>query len=250
MNSPTRTRGQRTVHMSTVAAAAGMVVLTVGPAWAHVEVTPVEAPESSTQELVFGFHHGCGGLATTGLDIQMPPGVTVISAGGPDGWESIVTHDPDAGTVVTWSGPAVPDGQEAEFPLEVTLPVGAGTALYFPTVQRCGSDAENRWIEVPGDGQTTDDLEEPAPAVLLVANPDATTTTPPPTTTTTSTTATTTVPVETTTSAPASTTTEMPATTTTEAVGAGGGGAAPVAIALGVAAVAAAVLVVIRRRNL
>ena len=151
-------------------------VLIAAPALAHVEVSPTELPESSEQELLFSYQHGCDGLATDGLEVLLPEGVEVNSIGGPEGWQSTI-EETDDGQVIVWSGPAVPDGVEAEYPVELDLPAGAGTTLYFPTIQRCGPDNQVRWIEIPAEGQDPEELAEPAPAVLLVDNPDATTTT-------------------------------------------------------------------------
>ena len=228
------------------------VVLIASPALAHVEVSPTELPESSSQELVFSYHHGCEGLATDALEVLLPEGVEVTSIGGPEGWQSTIEETED-GQVIVWSGPAVPDGVEAEYPVELKLPAGAGATLYFPTIQGCGPDNEVRWIEIPAEGQDPEELAEPAPAVLLVDNPDATTTTTEATTTTTEATTTTTEATTTTfettpTSAPdttgssaasttaAATTTLSPSTT---AAATEGGGTLPVALAVGGAAVVA-----------
>jgi uncharacterized protein YcnI len=234
-------------------------VLIAAPALAHVEVSPTELPESSEQELLFSYQHGCDGLATDGLEVLLPEGVEVNSIGGPEGWQSTI-EETDDGQVIVWSGPAVPDGVEAEYPVELDLPAGAGTTLYFPTIQRCGPDNQVRWTEIPAEGQDPEELAEPAPAVLLVDNPDATTTTTGTATTTEATTSTT----ETTTSAEATSTSKEPPTTAapdttapaasttvvapattspsppTTAASSDGGGALPVALAVGGAAVVAA----------
>ncbi len=235
-------------------------VLIAAPALAHVEVSPTELPESSEQELLFSYQHGCDGLATDGLDVLLPEGVEVTSIGGPEGWQSTI-EETDDGQVIVWSGPAVPDGVEAEYPVELDLPAGAGTTLYFPTIQRCGPDNQIRWTEIPAEGQDPEELAEPAPAVLLVDNPDATTSTAAETATTTEATTTTT---ETTTSAEATSTSSEPTTTAapdttapaasttvvaaattspsppTTAASSNSGGALPVALAVGGAAVVAA----------
>ena len=137
------------------------VVLIASPALAHVEVSPTELPESSSQELVFSYHHGCEGLATDALEVLLPEGVEVTSMGGPEGWQSTIEETED-GQVILWSGPAVPDGVEAEYPVELNLPAGTGATLYFPTIQGCGPDNEIRWIEIPAEGQDPEELAEPA----------------------------------------------------------------------------------------
>jgi periplasmic copper chaperone A len=234
---------------------AGLVLL-AAPAQAHVEVSPTELPEASSQELVFSYHHGCDGLATDGLEILLPEGVEATSMGGPEGWQSTI-EERDAGQVMVWSGPEMPDGVEAEHPVELDLPAGAGTTLYFPTIQRCGPDNQVRWVEIPAEGQDPGELAEPAPAVLLVDNPDATTSSAAETTTTMTTTAETTTTAEATTTTTATATTAAPDTTapstgstasattnppspSTTTAEPEGGGTLPVALAVGGAAVVAA----------
>ena len=243
-------------------------VLLAAPAQAHVEVSPTELPEASSQELLFSYHHGCDGLATDGLEILLPEGVEATSLGGPAGWQSTI-EERDAGQVMVWSGPEVPDGVEAEYPVELDLPAGAGTTLYFPTIQRCGPDDQVRWVEIPAEGQDPGELAEPAPAVLLVDNPDATTSTAAETTTTATTTTaeTTTIAEATTTTTAAMATTAAPDTTapstgstasattippspSTTTAEPEGGGTLPVALAAGGAAVVAAgAYALARRRN-
>ena len=58
--------------------------------------------------------------------------------------------------------------------MSVKLPVGEeGESVYFPTVQSC-EKGQNRWIQIPAEGESADDLEEPAPAVVLTPRRAAT----------------------------------------------------------------------------
>lgn len=50
--------------------------------------------------------------------------------------------------------------------MSLRLPDTPGETLYFPAVQECEQGAE-RWIEVPADGRSEDDLDHPAPRILL-----------------------------------------------------------------------------------
>lgn len=70
---------------------------------------------------------------------------------------------------VIWSGGSLPDDEYDEFILRGTLTEGlpVGTTLYLPIVQECGDGAE-RWIEVPAEGASSDDLEMPAPGIKLL----------------------------------------------------------------------------------
>ncbi len=164
--------------------ASAVLFAVAAPAGAHVEIDPPEAVAGSTTTLTFAFHHGGeGGSATTGLDVQLPAGVTVVDVPEVAGWTSSV--DEEAG-VVRWRGGSVPDGTEGRFPLVVELPEATGELL-FPTVQITES-GELAWI---GDDEGDSESANPAPRVTVVAEAagattttaDSTTTTEPPPTT-------------------------------------------------------------------
>ena len=144
-----------------LALVAGLLLLLAGPASAHVEVGPDTAVAGSTTTLTFSFHHGKDGAATTALQVQLPDGASVVSVPAVAGWTSSVTDG-----VVSWTGGRVPDGTEAEFPIEVRLPATAGTAL-FPTIQVTEA-GELAWIS-PDEGEGED--QRPAPRVELTAAP-------------------------------------------------------------------------------
>jgi periplasmic copper chaperone A len=68
--------------------------------------------------------------------------------------------------------PLPPDRLDS-FPSSLKLPAGEeGESVYFPTIQRC-EQGLTRWIQVPAEGESPDDLEEPAPAVVLTATEGA-----------------------------------------------------------------------------
>ena len=53
--------------------------------------------------------------------------------------------------------------------LSLKMPAGEqGESVYFPTIQKC-EQGETRWIQIPAEGESEDDLEDPAPAVVLTA---------------------------------------------------------------------------------
>lgn len=149
--------------------AAVAVLLLATPAAAHVDLEPTEAVAGSQATLTFSFHHGKDGTATTGLEVLMPEGTSIIEVPPVDGWSSAV--DPEAGTV-RWTGGSVPDGTEGRFPVVVQLPPTPGVAI-FKTIQSTVA-GELAWIdEAAGD----DEGVNAAPRLTLVANPDPTTTT-------------------------------------------------------------------------
>ena len=145
-----------------------VLVLLARPALAHVDLAPEQAVAGSTTTLTFRFHHGKDGTATTGLEVQVPDGATVVEVPPVPGWTAALSAD---GTVVTWSGGSVPDGTEAAFPLVVRLPDAPGTAL-FPTIQTTEA-GELAWIS-PDHEDGEDESARPAPRIELRPGPGST----------------------------------------------------------------------------
>jgi periplasmic copper chaperone A len=146
------------------------LVAAAAPAAAHVDIEPTEAVAGSTVVVTFSFHHGKDGADTTSLEVQLPPGAEVVGTPTKEGWQ-VEVRDSDP-QVVVWSGGRVPDGVEETFPLEVRLPSEPGE-VRFPAVQ-VGDAGELAWIADEGGASEADN---PAPSVLLVADPDAPATT-------------------------------------------------------------------------
>ncbi len=70
--------------------------------------------------------------------------------------------------VFTADGP-VESGIYAMISIRLTLPEDAeGETIFFPVVQTC-EDGESGWIEIPTDGQTSNELEMPAPSITVTA---------------------------------------------------------------------------------
>ena len=191
--------------LAAAALASGLVVSLgfAGTAVAHITPDPPEAPAGSTLPVGFTVEHGCGDSPTVQLDMRLPDGTIDPTPVPPDGWTGDVAETDDGSTVVTFvGGPLAPDVAET-FVVEMTLPTTPDITIYFPFVQRCEL-GEIRWIDIPDDG-SGDELDEPAPALILTAAVATTTTAPPETSTTVA---------PTTTAAPA--TTQAPATTAPE----------------------------------
>jgi uncharacterized protein YcnI len=170
------------VRKTALALAATGALVAVPAAGAHVTVSPAEAPAGSYSFLEFTVPHGCDESPTTSLTVQMPEGITSATPEAVPGWDVERTmrtlHEPiEAGhgetinevvDTISWEGGPLPNDQLTRFGLSVKLPEGAGTTLYFPAVQACEA-GETRWIQIPAEGQSEADLDEPAPAVSLVA---------------------------------------------------------------------------------
>lgn len=200
-----------------VLALLALVALAV-PVSAHVELEPGEAVAGSTATLRFSFHHGLEGMATVGLDVQLPEGASVVDVPEVEGWTSSVD---EAEGIVSWTGGSVPDGMDASFPLVVQLPATEGVVL-FPAIQIAEDGRELAWIsEEEGEGEDAN----PAPRLTLVADPDAATTS--------------TSEAPTTTAAPDTTTNDLPRTAVeAESRDDGGGSLAPWVVGSGLAALA------------
>ncbi len=146
------------------AALASTVVLAIaGPASAHIDPDPDQAQAGSRLSVGFTVEHGCEGSPTTQLDMRLPAGVTDPVPDDTEGWSgSVDTVDGD--TIVTFAGGPLADDVEGTFAVTMTLPPTTDTTVYFPFVQRC-EVGEIRWIGIPAE--PGDELDEPAPAMLL-----------------------------------------------------------------------------------
>jgi uncharacterized protein YcnI len=152
--------------MRSTATLALVLLALAGTAQAHVTVDPKAAPAGGFQVVRFRVGHGCHDTATTtGLSIQLPPGVAAVRPQPKAGWTlTIDRSSPRNVTAVTWRGQLPPD-QFDEFAIYLRLPATAET-LYFPTAQSCGDELES-WTEIPSPGQDSHALRRPAPALQL-----------------------------------------------------------------------------------
>jgi len=139
-------------------------VLPAFQAHAHVTLQTREAPAGGYYKAVFKVPHGCGGEPTTAIRVQIPEGVIAVKPQPKTGWQieleqgaydhEYVLHGKAvrAGVrQVAWSGGSLPDEYYDEFVFQAYLAPGlqAGSSLYFPLVQECGSRSE-RWTAAGG----------------------------------------------------------------------------------------------------
>jgi len=68
---------------------------------------------------------------------------------------------------IEWRGGPLPDDEYESFGVTMLLPPQPGI-LYFPTVQTC-EKGENRWVNIPAQGQQWHDVKQPAPFVRVTA---------------------------------------------------------------------------------
>jgi uncharacterized protein YcnI len=143
-------------------AAAGLVALGAAPALAHVTITPSTTSPGATTVLRVEVPHGCDGSATTGISVRLPAGVTDANAAGTDRWAAEVSSD----AVTFTTDDPLPDEETAVVELNVNLPDEPGATLVLPVVQTC-EEGEAAWTEIAEDGQDPEELDHPAPVVVV-----------------------------------------------------------------------------------
>lgn len=157
-------------HTSSAAMAAvpaALAVLVVGvaaPASAHVTLDASTTGAGARSVLTLEVPHGCAGSATTEVAVRVPAGVSDVGAADTDRWSAAVT---DEGVSFRTDHP-LPDGMREQVVFSVRLPDRVGAELVFPVVQRC-EVGDSAWTEVGEDDAARDDLEMPAPVVVVTA---------------------------------------------------------------------------------
>jgi periplasmic copper chaperone A len=168
----------RTLIMASTALAIGA---TTG--FAHITLENTEAHVGGSYKAVFRVGHGCEGKPTKVVKLQIPEGVISAKPMPKPGWtvekvkgaygKSYTYFDSEVKEgikEITWKGGSLPDDEYDEFVVRVylTTDLPVGQMLYFPIVQECPDGAAERWIEIPPAGKTADDLEFPAPGIMLL----------------------------------------------------------------------------------
>lgn len=153
-----------------------------GTAFAHVSLEKGEAAAGSTYKATFRVPHGCEGKPTNVVRIRIPDGVISVKPMPKPGWQLEKVRGPygksydyygtqlsEGVKEVVWSGGNLGDDEYDEFVLRgyFSADLKEGDTVYFPVVQECPDGLSERWIEIPASGQSSDDLELPAPAVKL-----------------------------------------------------------------------------------
>ena len=136
--------------------AAVLVALVVGPASAHLEVSPGSVLSGSTVKVTFTVEHGCAGSPTKKVAIKLPAGVVVTTPAGPSGWFGTVS-----GQVLTFDGGTLGAKTPGKFTAVITFPKAKGL-LTFPAVQTCIRGVNN-WIAIPTKADPSP--AEPAPQI-------------------------------------------------------------------------------------
>ena len=149
-----------------IAACLAALFASASPANAHIVLSQPTFEAGSRYAAFFKVEHGCGESPTVSLRVEIPDGVTVLQTPEKTGWTLTAERANNRIAAVTWRGKLETKSAD-QFGLFVTLPNRTGP-LYFPTIQRCET-GETRWTEIPAAGQTTRDVQRPAPMLQLTA---------------------------------------------------------------------------------
>jgi uncharacterized protein YcnI len=140
---------------------------------AHISITSGPGFANATQTIKFGVGHGCEGIDTFMVKIDIPAGVTSVRPMPSDfGKLSIEADATGAVKSVTWTRTdqeTLPGDQAYyELSLRAKLPDTSFATIYFPTHQYCkaadGGIVVSDWIGT----DPADTTVEPAPAVRVV----------------------------------------------------------------------------------
>lgn len=155
------------------------------PARAHATLEVQQAMVGTPYKAVMRIPHGCGALPTLKVRIRVPDGVIGVKPMPKPGWELETVKGKYDKTYelyhaklsegvreIIWSGGKLPGEWYDEFVFTGMLAddLKPGAMLWFATVQECDGAAE-RWIEIPGEGKSANDLKAPAPGLKLLPRP-------------------------------------------------------------------------------
>jgi copper(I)-binding protein len=145
-----------------------LLLAAASPAAAHVTLDPAEAQPATYTRLAFRVGHGCGGAATTAIEVALPAGMTVAQPMPKPGWDIAV----EPGISIVWRGGPLPGAYYDEFVMMVRTPDRGGEALAFPVTQRCG-EAVAAWTQLAVASEARPRF--PAPMLQLAQAPGAVT---------------------------------------------------------------------------
>lgn len=155
-------------------------------AHAHVSVsTAAPAVAGATVEASFGVGHGCDGLDTYSVKVQIPAGVTGVMPVDNVFGKATVEKQDGVVTAVTWTRPSAADVLPADshyhkLSLRMKLPATPFKTLFFPTIQTCGAPGSaqkvTEWVGMEsehnhGGASDAGAPAGPSPAPALFVHP-------------------------------------------------------------------------------
>jgi uncharacterized protein YcnI len=156
--------------------AGAAISLLAATAGAHIEVASGPGFANTSQEITFGVGHGCSGIDTYSVKIDIPAGVSSVRAETSDFGKATVEKDAAGNVIaVNWTKAAADlldsDTNYYKLVLRLKVPNAPFTTIFFPAHQTCmatdGGTTVVDWVgtmPAPPDGGGP----EPAPALKIV----------------------------------------------------------------------------------
>lgn len=148
-------------------------------AQAHIAISSGPAYANSNQEITFGVGHGCEGLDTFAVTVDIPASVTSARALPSEfGAVTVTTNDANVVTGVTWQRKsdddlAAKDTNYYKLTLRIKVPNTPFTTIYFPVHQTCknkdtGATVVVDWVATTANEDHDAGAAEPAAALLIL----------------------------------------------------------------------------------
>ncbi len=151
---------------------AAVIAILPMAARAHISVISGPAFANTSQEITFGVGHGCSGVDTYSVRIEIPASVTSVRAETSDFGRATLEKDA-AGlvTAVTWQKPdanlLASDDNYYKLTMRIKVPNQPFTTALFPAHQTCkapdGTTTVVHWIATTSGGS-----DEPAPVLKVL----------------------------------------------------------------------------------
>jgi hypothetical protein len=152
-----------------------IISFTAAMADAHIEIASGPGFANTSQEVTFGVGHGCAGMDTSSVRIEIPASVTSVRAETSDFGKVTIEKDmTGVVTAVTWSKPdsELVDGDPNYYKLTLRLkvPNAPFTTVFFPAHQTCkGTDGGTTVVDWVATMASPDGGgPEPAPALRVL----------------------------------------------------------------------------------
>ncbi|MEA2254965.1 MAG: hypothetical protein QOG35_1010 [Solirubrobacteraceae bacterium] len=143
-----------------LALAAAASAIAASAASAHVTIAPAASRPADLQRYrLLVPNESTDGKATTGVDVQLPPGITFALADAQPPWKVALVRRGGEIAQIRWSGGSIPVDGYGELEFIARNPVRAGAAT-FKTLQRYAGGEVVRWIGSP-------DSDTPSPTVQI-----------------------------------------------------------------------------------
>jgi periplasmic copper chaperone A len=136
-------------------------------AFSHAALEKKEVETGTFYKAVLGIGHGCDGIATTKVTVELPDGVHKAKPMPKAGWQVTTVID-STGDIkqIVWSDGELLDSHFDEFVFKAKIDAAPQT-LFFPTRQECVK-GKIYWNEIPAKDKTTHDYKFPAPALKVI----------------------------------------------------------------------------------